>query len=176
MKCRPLSIARTATLATAVPLLLMLGSCAGQKNESPGLTPAEVKEAIVEATTADTTADATSTASTVESYKQDIAQRISQVSSTRVYTTRPQALLRAVIVVKFTIDSQGRLVSSSIARSNHDRAAEQTAMTTLRNAAPFPKPASHLIRNGKLEISESWLFNTDGRFQLRSIALPQMDQ
>jgi protein TonB len=33
-----------------------------------------------------------------------------------------------------------------------------------------------LLRQGRLEILESWLFNADGRFQLRSIAEPQMDQ
>lgn len=176
MKIRPLPIARSTVLAGAAALLALLGGCAGKPNESAAMTPAEVKEAIVDATMPETTPDATSVATTVESYKQDIAQRISQVNSTKVYTSRPQALLRAVIVVKFVIDGQGRLVSSSIVRSNRDRAVEQTAMTTLRNTAPFPKPAANLLRNGKLEISESWLFNTDGRFQLRSIALPQMDQ
>jgi protein TonB len=34
----------------------------------------------------------------------------------------------------------------------------------------------HLLRHGRLEISETWLFNNDGRFQLRTIAQPQMDQ
>ena len=35
---------------------------------------------------------------------------------------------------------------------------------------------SHLLNNRKLDVTETWLFNTDGRFQLRTIALPQMDE
>jgi protein TonB len=49
-------------------------------------------------------------------------------------------------------------------------------LATLRTSAPFPKPAPHLLSNGRLELAESWLFNNDGRFQLRSIALAQMDE
>lgn len=125
---------------------------------------------------AETTADGTSTAATLNGYKQDIAQRISQVNSTKTYTGRPQALLRSVIVLKFSIDGKGNLIRSEIQRSNHDRTNEATALASLRNTAPFPKPSSHLVRHGRVEISESWLFNNDGRFQLRSIALPQMDE
>jgi protein TonB len=124
----------------------------------------------------DTTRDGMSTAATLDSYKADLAQRIYQVNSTRVYTTRPQALLRSVVVLKYTVDAGGNLVRSEIARSNHDRTTEATALASLRNSAPFPKPAPHLLRNGRVEMHESWLFNNDGRFQLRSIALVQMNE
>lgn len=124
----------------------------------------------------ETTRDATSTALTFEGYKRDLAQRISQVSSTKVYTGQPQALLRSVIVLKFVVDSQGNLLRSEIMRSNRDRITEATALTSLKAAAPFPKPAAHLLRHGRMEISETWLFNNDGRFQIRSIAEAQMDR
>ena len=124
----------------------------------------------------ETTRDGTSTAATVDSYKADPAQRIYAVNSTQVYTPRPQALLRSGVVIKHTVDSGGNLVRSEIARSNHDRTAEATALSTLRKSAPFPKPLPHLLRNGRLEMHESWLFNNDGRFQLRSLALVQMDE
>ena len=60
-------------------------------------------------------------------------------------------------------------------RANRDRETEATALASLRNSAPFPKPASHLLHRGQLDVSETWLFNNDGRFQLRSIAEAQMD-
>lgn len=123
-----------------------------------------------------TTRDGTSTAQTLTGYKEDIAHRISETSSTKVYVERPQALLRSVIVLKFVIDANGKLVRSEISRSNRDGANEATAFASLRAAAPFPKPGAHLLRNGQIELSETWLFNNDGRFQLRSIALPQMNQ
>jgi periplasmic protein TonB len=124
----------------------------------------------------ETLRDATSTAQTVDGYKRDLAQRISQVNSTRVYVGRPQALLRSVVVVRYTVDANGKLVRSEIMRSNRDRETEATALSSLRGAAPFPKPASHLLRNGRLEVAETWLFNNDGRFQLRTVAEPQMDR
>lgn len=124
----------------------------------------------------DTAPDATPFAATVRAYKVIIAERISQVNSIQVHTARPQALLRSVVVVKFSIDGGGNLLRSEILRGNHDGTTEATALATLKRAAPFPKPASHLLIRGRLELSESWLFNTDGRFQLRSIAQAQMDE
>jgi protein TonB len=118
----------------------------------------------------------TSRAHTLATYKYDLAQRIVEVNSTKVYTSRPQALLRSVIVVKYTIDAGGNLVRSEIFRSNRDSANETTALASLRNAAPFPKPASHLLQRGRVEVMETWLFNNDGRFQLRTIAQPQMNE
>jgi periplasmic protein TonB len=117
----------------------------------------------------------TSSALTVDGYKRDLAQRISQANSTKVYAGRPQALLRSVIVVRYAVDAHGNLMRSEIVRSNRDGETEAIALATLRKTAPFPKPASHLLRRGHIEISETWLFNNDGRFQLRTIAEPQMD-
>jgi protein TonB len=124
----------------------------------------------------ETRPDGTSTAGTVEGYKRDLAQRISQVNSTKVYAGRPQAMLRSVVVVKYIVDARGNLVRSEIMRSNRDRATESIALASVKSTAPFPKPLPHLLRQGRLEISETWLFNTDGRFQLRTIAEPQMNE
>ena len=121
----------------------------------------------------ETTPDATSTARSLGGYKEELARRITETNSTKVYIGRPQALLRAVVVVKYSVDAGGKLLRSEIVRGNRDAATEATALASLRNAAPFPKPPSGLLRNGRVEISETWLFNNDGRFQIRSIAQPQ---
>ncbi len=141
---------------------LALAGCAGK--EAPERTEVE------------TTKDGTSTADTVGEYKLALANRIVQVNSTKVYVGRPQALLRSVVVVKYTVDANGSLMKSEIMRSNRDRTTEATALATLRNTAPFPKPASSLLRHGRVELMETWLFNNDGRFQLRTIAEPQMNE
>jgi periplasmic protein TonB len=78
--------------------------------------------------------------------------------------------------MRYAVDAHGQLLRSEILRSNRDRETESIALASLRSAAPFPRPASHLLHHGKLEVSETWLFNNDGRFQLRTIAQPQMDQ
>ena len=114
--------------------------------------------------------------STLTGYKQEAAQHISQASANKVFAGRPQALLRSVVVVKYVVDAQGNLTRSEIMRSNRDSGAEAIALATLRSAAPFPKPASSLLRHGRVELMETWLFNNDGRFQLRTIAEPQRDE
>jgi protein TonB len=154
---------RSLTSAASISLALLLAACGtGSPDRNVHLT--------------ETTPDATSTASTVAGYKVALANRIVQVSSTRVFIGRPQPLLRSVIVVKYAVDAEGKLLRSEILRSNRDRVTENTALTTLRAAAPFPKPAAALLRNGRVDLVETWLFNNDGRFQLRTIAEPQMNE
>ncbi|GAC1333783.1 MAG: TonB family protein [Collimonas sp.] len=131
---------------------------------------------LIESPLSSTTSNATSTATSLDDYKRGLAQRIVAVNSSQVYIGRPQALLRAVIVVKYFVSADGQLLRADIMRTNRDRNAEATALATLRRAAPFPKPDSRLLRRGEVEVAESWLFNNDGRFQLRSIAEQQMDE
>lgn len=123
-----------------------------------------------------TTSDGTSKADSVDEYKVALAQRVVQVNSTHVFVGRPQALLRSVVVIKYSVDANGSLIRSEIMRSNRDRATESTALTTLRKTAPFPKPPVSLLRQGRVDLIETWLFNNDGRFQLRTIAEPQMGE
>jgi protein TonB len=113
---------------------------------------------------------------TLEAYKEVLAQHISNANAHQVYGGQPQAFLRSVIVLKFSLDASGKLLQSDIIRSNHDSVTEAAALTSLRSSAPFPRPALHLLKQGRLELSETWLFNADGRFQIRSIAQPQMSQ
>lgn len=123
-----------------------------------------------------TTRDGTSKADSLDEYKLALAQRVAQVNSTHVFIGRPQALLRSVVVVKYSVGPTGNLLRSEVMRSNRDRATESTALTTLRKTAPFPKPPAELLRNGRVDLIETWLFNNDGRFQLRTIAEPQMGE
>jgi protein TonB len=146
----------------SLALVLLLSACGTGKEPEVHLS--------------ETTPDATSTATTVNGYKLALANRIAQVNSTKVFIGRPQALLRSVVVVKYSVDAEGKLLRSEILRSNRDRATESTALSSLRAAAPFPKPAASLLRSGRIELIETWLFNNDGRFQLRTIADPQMNE
>jgi protein TonB len=141
---------------------IMLAACTGRLAEAPA-PPA-------------TTSSATSTATTLDDYKRALAQRIVAVNSTQVYVGRPQALLRAVIVLKYFVNADGQLLRADVLRTNRDRKAEATALAALRRAAPFPKPDSRFLHRGEVELAESWLFNDDGRFQLRSVAEQQMDE
>lgn len=159
-------------LALALPLTLaiLIGGCSLVKPDRAEL----VKEALDNKPV--TTLQGGSTADSIDEYKRELGRRIQQVNSTKVYVVQPQALLRSVIVVRFVIDADGGLVRSEIMRTNHDKQTEATAIASLRNTAPFPKPPPALLSGGKLEMSESWLFNNDGKFQVRSLALQQINR
>lgn len=117
-----------------------------------------------------------SNAKTLVAYQLEFATHLSRINTTKIYTSNPQVLLRSVIVLRFTLNAQGHLLSKAIVRSNRDREAETSALSSLVNAQPFPMPPALLLKQGKLDMVETWLFNSDGRFQLRTIALPQANQ
>jgi protein TonB len=152
--------------------ITVLAGCASRTPDVP------VKSARTDRTTppvAVTSHGIKSKALTLSGYKRDVALHITNQNNGKSYSGRPQALLRSVIVVKYIVDADGRVVRSEILRSNRDRATEATALESLRSASPLPRPATHLLRRGQVESVETWLFNNDGRFQLRTIAQPQMD-
>jgi protein TonB len=153
----------------------MLAGCASRDADHTAKPPAEAASRGNGSDRSDMRPEAASAATTVDGYKRDLAARIYSVNAAKVFTGRPQALLRSVIVLRYTVDARGHLMRSEVMRSNHDRETETTALASLRNSAPFPQPAPHLLRHGRLELAETWLFNNDGRFQLRSIAEKQMD-
>lgn len=116
---------------------------------------------------------AASASRSVDAYKAEVAHRITHLHRQQVYSENPQPLLRSVVVVRYSVNADGTLINAQIQRSNKDHETEKTALASLKNSAPFPKPHPQLLRSGRLEVSETWLFNDDGRFQIRSIALPQ---
>ena len=120
--------------------------------------------------------DPAAIAASLERYKKELAQKISEVDPAKVYDVQPQALLRSVVVIRFAVDRNGKLLSSAIQRSNGDPLTEATALASLRGAAPLPKPPAGTLTNGRLELMETWLFNSDGRFQVRSIAQVQKSE
>lgn len=111
-----------------------------------------------------------------QQYKQDVAAWIGKASAANMHEERPQALLRSVVVLEFSVNAEGEVVKSAVRRSNLDREAVEAAMASLKKAAPLPKPPAILVRHGPVEMQETWLFNKDGRFQIRSTAQKQMDR
>jgi protein TonB len=117
---------------------------------------------------------APSNSATLEQYRIRVAQRILERSPSFVLHGTPQAMLRSLVMVAYTVDRDGHVVASSIYRTNGDDDAERTALATLRRASPLPLPPPRLLNaRGHLELMEDWLFNNNGRFQLRELASPQ---
>jgi len=110
---------------------------------------------------------------TADQYKEEVAEKVMQSNPGRA-SRELQPMLRSVVVVSFTIDRDGRVLNSSVYRTNGDDEVEAAAISSLRRATPLPAPPKVLLdRAGRVDLMESWLFNTDGRFQLRSLASGQ---
>ncbi|CAB3636578.1 energy transducer TonB family protein [Paraburkholderia rhynchosiae] len=111
---------------------------------------------------------------TLDQYRDAVARRIIERNPSYVLRGKPQAMLRSLVVVSFTVDRNGQVVESSVYRTNGDDEAERTALATLRRASPLPLPPGKLLNGrGQVELFEDWLFNDDGKFQLRELASPQ---
>jgi len=111
---------------------------------------------------------------TLDQYRDAVARRIVERNPSYVLRGTPQAMLRSLVVVSFTVDANGSVVDSKVYRTNGDDEAESAALASLRRAAPLPEPPGKLLNGrGQLELFEDWLFNDDGKFQLRELASPQ---
>jgi protein TonB len=153
----PFSALRAVTLVLSVTTLLITG-CSSIKSPTLVNALAARKQNL----------------SILSRYKVELAQHISKINTAFTTADRPQSMLRSVVVVAFKLDNQGRVLTSSIYRTNGDSNAERIALTSLRQSSPLPAPPEILMgQNSEIEVMEDWLFNSDGRFQLRSIAAPQ---
>jgi protein TonB len=113
---------------------------------------------------------------TLDQYRDAVARRIVERNPSYVLQGRPQPMLRSLVVVSFTVDRYGHIVESSVYRTNGDDETESTALATLRRSAPLPQPPGKLLNGrGQLELFEDWLFNDNGKFQLRELASPQAE-
>lgn len=87
----------------------------------------------------------------------------------------PQALLRAVIVVQVRVRADGH-PTAQIVRSP-DAALSRVALDTLTRTQTLPRPPAALAESlARVGYTETWLFNTDGRFQIRTVAPTQSSE
>ncbi len=114
-----------------------------------------------------------SSATSLTGYKVAVANQVYQANAAGVFSGQLPPLLRSVVVLNVVIDAQGRLVSANVYRDNGDRETRAIALASLSHAAPLPRPAPEMLRRGRIEYLESWLFRKDGKFQVRSIAEAQ---
>jgi len=109
----------------------------------------------------------------LDEYKMRNALRILQANSHQIYDGAPPHFLKSVVVLIFVVDARGQLTSSRVLRGNGHKQLEQVALASVKRAAPFDPPPRQLLRGNTIEITETWLFRDDGKFQVRSVALPQ---
>ena len=74
------------------------------------------------------------------------------------------------MVLSITVEPGGA-VRAKVVRSNGFRSLEARALRSLHRASPLPRWSAAGGR--PVHYYETWLFRSDGRFQIRSIAPPQ---
>ncbi|MCI3206961.1 MULTISPECIES: TonB family protein [Pandoraea] len=112
----------------------------------------------------------------LDQYKVAAAQRVTEVNAREITPGNPQPMLRSVVSLEYWVDRGGNVTRVALYRSNGDHEAERIAIASLRRASPLPAPSRALVdSSGRVRAVETWLFNNDGRYQLRSVAAPQID-
>ena len=110
----------------------------------------------------------------LDQYKDVLARHIVLHNADRMFTGPVPPVLPAVVVLHISVDHNGGLTAIDVLRSI-DGDASRLAMDALRRSGPLPAPhnllAAHEIA---LSYTETFLFNKDRQFQLRSLAPPQM--
>lgn len=109
----------------------------------------------------------------MEQWKRRAAEQIHTVNKDQLFQGRPHHLLQAVIVIEASVDRAGQVTRSRVVRSPGIKSLDQVALASLKAASPLPPPPTPLVVRGPLVFSETWLFQNDGRFQVRTLAMPQ---
>lgn len=113
-------------------------------------------------------------AQTKDQLLKSFAQQVYAVASKDVHDDRPQPLLRAVVVLRIKLNEEGRW-AGEVFRDNPTQ--PQLTQKALDSVAALPAPtglspeAVEALRNEGL--IEAWLFQTDGRFALKTLAKAQ---
>lgn len=104
----------------------------------------------------------------VKQYEVALAKRIFETNRGHTITGKLQPLLRAVVVLHFEVDGAGKVHNVQTWRAP-EREADRLARASLTRTGALPAPPAQWLRGGRLGITETWLFNNDGRFHLRAL-------
>ena len=111
-----------------------------------------------------------SAAASQDAYKVDVARHIHRASPRDSFEGAAPPLLKSIVVLAITVEPGGH-VHARVVRSNGFRELEARAVRSVRRASPLPRWDG--ARGHAVHYYETWLFRSDGRFQIRSIAPPQ---
>lgn len=109
----------------------------------------------------------------LDAYKTQVAYHIMRHNPQQTFSGRLPPMLPAIVVVNVTVDKDGELKDVAVQRSR-DPDASRVAVASMKRSGPLPKPVNLMANNtDSLTFSETFLFNDEYRFQLRSVAGPQ---
>ncbi|MFL6700113.1 MAG: hypothetical protein ACJ8GJ_23325 [Vitreoscilla sp.] len=113
-------------------------------------------------------------AETLEQVRRGFAQMVYEDAGPDINREAPQPLLRAVVVLRVKLSEAGRWTADVIRENDEQPELTRKALASVvhlaRRMEMSAAAAEQLHREGFLEV---WLFQNDGRFALKSLALPQ---
>lgn len=118
-----------------------------------------------------------SLATTLAEYRQEFARLLHAANPGLVYDGPPPNPVRGVIVMRAEVDAIGGMRRLDLFRGpGHAPWLEQLVAQTVRQAEPFPRPSMKLLNGARsVAFTETWLFDYEGRFRLRSLSAAQAD-
>ena len=152
---------------TVLAAAVLLSAC---QNASP---PAGSMPLPVERTAPGTPA-AIQLAANIDAYKALVAQQIMAANGAYTFSGRLPPMLPAIVVLDLSVGPDGELKNVHVHRSRDSEASAAALAAVRRVPALFP-PAGHLMRRHAktFDFSETFLFNEQYRFQLRTLSGPQ---
>ena len=110
---------------------------------------------------------------TLDAYKASVARHILERNADRSFSGPLPPMLPAIVVVNITVDRDGQLTDVRVQRSR-DPDATRVALASMLRSGPLPRHHGLLAANSSaMTFSETFLFDRDYRFQLRTLAGPQ---
>ena len=108
----------------------------------------------------------------VDEYKRLAAEYVMRSNEEYTFSGKLPRMLPAVVVLSITVNAAGEITSVQVQRPPaQDDGESQVALASMRRTAQLPRPHNLAIGPGQsLDYSETFLFNADMRFQLRSLA------
>ena len=106
----------------------------------------------------------------VDMYKRDAAFHIMHHNTAQTFSGALPPMLPAIVVLRITVDATGKLTNVIVQRSRDDEAS-RVAVASVRRTAQLPMPYNLARGPGRsLTFMETFLFNRDYRFQIRTLA------
>ena len=113
-------------------------------------------------------------AENLEKVRHDFAQLVYEDAGPDINRDRPQPLLRAVVVLRVKLNELGHWTGEVIRDNDEQPEMTRKALASVAHLARTmelsAEASEKLHREGFLEV---WLFQNDGRFALKTLALPQ---
>jgi hypothetical protein len=118
-----------------------------------------------------------SRAATLAEYQLEVAGLLHTANAGRIFQGPPPNPLRGVVVMRAEVDALGEMRRLDLFRGpGHAPWLESLAAQTVREAEPFPRPSAKLLNGASSVVfTETWLFDYQGRFRLRSLSGAQAD-